>query len=63
LNLCQLFGNGIVVNRQPPQTAERPRRFVRFVLLDQEPRRFGQDQQPSEEDQRPGQLNGDGDAV
>jgi hypothetical protein len=62
-DFCQLGHNGFMVDREASKAAECPCRLLCVVFLDQIPRRFGEDQQAGKQDERPGQLNGDGDTV
>lgn len=65
--VCPDFGqlrlNSWIVNRKPAELAERLGSLFHIVLLDQVSRGLGEEEHATEENKRPGKLNGDWDAV
>lgn len=63
LDLRQLGGQGRVVHIDTTKTSERLGCRLMLAPLDQKPRRLGQDEHADNEDDGPGKLDGNGDAV
>jgi hypothetical protein len=63
LDLGELGDDGGVVHFHTTETSEGLSGFFVAVLLDQEARGFGEDQHADNEDDSPGELDGDGDTV
>lgn len=63
LDLGNLVVDGGVVRRQATELAQSGLGAVELTLLDEETRGLGQDKHADDEDDGPGELHGDGDAV
>lgn len=62
-DFSQLGFDGRVIDRKTSQFGERASSFLVLALLDVESRGLGKNQQPTEQDDCPGELNSDGNAV
>jgi hypothetical protein len=63
LDLSQFRRQHRIVDWKPTQASERFGCRLGFALLDEESRGFRQDEHAGDQDQSPGELHGDGDAV
>lgn len=63
LDLGNLGDDGLVVGRETAELAERPGGLVHLSLLDEESRSLGKDQHAKNENDRPGELDGNWDTV
>lgn len=62
-DLSEFFDQGWVINIESSETGERLGGVLVLALLDQEARSLGKNEHADDEDQGPGELNGDRDAV
>jgi hypothetical protein len=63
LNFTQLLNQRRMIGRQPPQLAQTLSRLLRLFLLNEEARSLRQEDQTNNDNDAPGELNSDRDAV